>query len=248
MRALAGLLILLGALILAGPVKAAAIEDWFDNEGQATLQSYAPSVFPDLSEEQLSELTMGLEQPEISFDERSSDPRLSEGDPDGYAAPIVLDEDIIGVMTYEVVAEGETEAEVHADAYFGQQIAAMRDTDLLIRDPELEAHYIIRDDQVIPVSAAALDQLAGSTTVESFLELRDSRLADSQTTQEAAQPSDSTPVVFAISLLALFLIGTALTIWLRRSPNAPQPPEIILRTTRQVRVYRRGGNRVNADD
>lgn len=248
MRALVGLLILLGALILAGPVKAAAIEDWFENEGQATLQSYAPSVFPDLTEEQLSELTMGPEQPEINLDERSSDPRLSESAPDGYAAPIELGEEIVGVMTYEVAAEGESEAEVLADAHFGQQIAVMRDTDILIRDPELEAHYIIRDDQVIPVSEAALDQLAGSTTVESFLQFRHSRLSTSQTTQESAQPSDSTPVIFAISLLALFLVGTALTIWLRRSPNAPQPPEIIRRTTRQVRVYRRGGNRVNADD
>lgn len=248
MRTVVGILVLLGTLVLAGGAKAALVEDWFEEEGQATLQSYAPSVFPDLSEEERSELSIGEPEPAVSLDDRSTDPRAGDREPDSYVAPIELEDDIVGVIALDIVDDGGDEAEVFADPYFGEQIENMRETDQLITDPDLGAHYIIRDGQVIPVSAVALDQFAGSTTVESFLELRRSLLSTSQTTQDSAQPSDTTPVMFTVALLAIFLVATALTLWLRRSPNASYPPVIIRGHTRQVRIYRRGGNRVNADD
>lgn len=247
MRSLIGLLVLLGSVIFADWANA-TVEDWFEDEAEATLQSYAPSVFADLGEDELRELTIGDPVSAVALDENSTDPRVGDGTPDSYAAPISLEDDIVGVITYGTVGDEDDEANVYSDPYFGEAIVAMQETDVLIVDPENEAHYIVRDDRVIPVSASALDQLAGSTTIESFLELRRSLHSDSQAKDDAATASDTSPVIVAGVVLVIFLVSTVLFTWLRRSPTVPQPPEISRRRTRQVRIYRRGGTRVNADD
>ena len=250
MKALAVTILLLGSLVLAGPAAAvSAAEEWFDDEGRATLHSYAPSVFPDLTQAELSDLEIGEPVPSVDLDDSTSDPRIGDGEPDRFIAPIELRDEAVGVISHQVEAvDGEDEAAVRADAVLGEHIRAMKPGDRLITDPDISAHYVIRDGEVIPVSERALDQLAGSTSVESFLEMRRSLKSDTETHHDAAPPSDRGPVMVASTVVVVFLVAIALILWLRRSPHAPLPPEIILRRTRQVRMYRRGGNRVNADD
>ncbi|AZQ76119.1 hypothetical protein EJ997_01040 [Flaviflexus ciconiae] len=80
---------------------------------------------------------------------------------------------------------------------------------------------MIRGDTIIPVSVEALDHLAGSTSVESFLELRKSLMTDDANGRDEAVSTNNRPAIIAGIILAVFLASTLTITWLRRSPNAP---------------------------
>ncbi|AZQ76118.1 hypothetical protein EJ997_01035 [Flaviflexus ciconiae] len=83
MRSVLALLVLLGLVLLPGVARAAteerspeeSAEEWFENEATETLRSYAGTVFPDLTQEELEELVIEEPVPAVEISEDSSDPR-----------------------------------------------------------------------------------------------------------------------------------------------------------------------------
>ncbi|MBM9433732.1 hypothetical protein [Flaviflexus equikiangi] len=246
MRHILILLLFLGSLLGAGPAAANAPEDWFTDEGEATLQSYASTVFPDLSEEDRAALTIGDPSPVIEA--TATDSRLGDQEPASYIAPVYSGDTAVGVIGHPADETGDTDALVIADAFLAEQLTKLGDSDILLHDPEMGGHYIVRGDEVFPASEEALDQLAGSTSLESFMELRSSMISDSVGTVEATPHRDTRPVVVTVAVLALFLLFTIVLTWLRRTPDTPTVHDPVHRHIRQARFYRRGGHRVHSDD
>lgn len=255
MRSVLALLVLLGLVLLPGAARAAteerspeeSAEEWFENEATETLRSYAGTVFPDLTQEELEELVIEEPVPAVEISEDSSDPRGSQAEPTHFAAPVTSEALPVGVVLYDITEDGG-EGAVHADAYFATRLLTRERADLLIFEPQFSTYFMIRGDTIIPVSAEALDHLAGSTSVESFLELRKSLMTDDANGRDEAVSTNNRPAIIAGIILAVFLASTLTITWLRRSPNAPEPLEKLASHKRPIRIYRPGGNRVNADD
>lgn len=240
---------LLGLALLGGGAQAAteSPEEWFANEGESTLQSFAPSVFPEMSEEERAALAVGDPVPFAIVDDWS-DPRGGGQESTSWIAPVLSGETIVGAISHSEGGDIEDADQVVADVLLGEQIAGMTETDVLFQDLVLGGHYIIREDEVIPASDAALDRLAGSTSVDVFIDLRRALMAEGQSMDDDAPPPDQGPIIIAVVILGIFLLSAVIVTWLRHSPHAPQLPEPVHRQTREVRFYRRGGSRVNTDD
>lgn len=238
------LLVFFGA---AGVALTDSAKEWYDTEGQATLQSFAGSMFPELSEQELEELVIGEPVAAVSIPEDSSDPRRVETEPEYFAAPVTSDDTPIGVLTYhetEITSEGT----VVADAYLAERIHSLEEGDTLLFDAKYGSFFILREEQIIPANTDALEYLAGSTTLSSYLDWRKSVADEGPILGDEPSQRNYRPVTIAGIVLALFLTFTLIFTWLRHSPHAPQHFEIRGRNIRPVRFYRRGGNRVNADD
>lgn len=248
MRAALTLLLFLAAM-LPGAVAHASTDAraWFDNEGEATLQSFAPTTFPDLSEEERAQLTIGVPVPFATIDEIATN-LSGEGEPTNFIAPVSLDGTVVGVISHSVDEATEETDRVVADARLGEMMMAMEDGDRLFYDTVLDGHFIRRGNQIIPASEAALDRLAGSTSVDMFFGLRAEIMTEGPVTAVQPNQPESTPVLLVTILLALFLFFTLVLTWLRRSPVEPLPSTPVRKHFREVRFYRRGGTRVHTDD
>lgn len=247
MRAALTLLLILGATLLGGVAHANTL-DWFENEGESTLQSFAPTVFPDMSEEERASLTIGAPVPFTILGPDATDLRPTDPEPTNHIAPVLLGDDVVGVISHSDDEEMEESDRVVADAKLGEMIGTMEAGDLLFQDTVLTGHYIARGDEVIPASEEAINRLAGSTSIDMFLDLRAEIVTEGPTKEEESVRPESGPIVLASIILSLFLFFTLVLTWLRRAPHEPPPVDPVRRHFREVRFYRRGGNRVDTDD
>lgn len=243
--------LLVGLFLLIG-VQAYAVtstaSDWYETEGEATLQSFAGSTFPDLTAEQLDNLDIGDPVAAVTVPENSADPRNTDASPEYFAAPVSSGDTPIGALTYHESDDGSGEGSVVADDYLATRLTTIAEGDMLLIDPDYDTYFIIRGDDVIPANTEALEYLAGATSVDSFLEWRQSLADEGPIVGGDEGGRNYRAVAFAGVILAVVLALTLIFTWLRHSPHGPQHTEVLHDHVRRVRIYRRGGNRVNADD
>jgi len=227
-----------------------AAYQWLDEFGSEALQGHAAQSFPDLTEEQLAQLTLGRAYPTLNIATANNGVRFVPSTE--WVALIDLQGEPQGVFTFDQTIDGGILAQsmVLTDPILLRHVAEIGDR-VLVWDDALGGWFAVSSDETITAAdQAGQEYLVGETTVREFVSIRSELVGPDDATAttlavDEGGGSNMVPIV-ALTVGGIFAI-TLIVTWLRHVPEerkvAASPDEAVTTgTLKQVQVYRREGH------
>lgn len=217
-------------LVGAAPANAATgeAEDWFADSAVSVVRSHAAESLPELTTDQLANLTVGDPVRAATFSGTEGEYEESNI----WVAPISVDDAVVGTVASRFVSGSSEQVEITADTSFGEAITAVPEDSQVVIEPAFGSNghlggWFLVGETVSPLDSVARSILAGEVSQTLFEEIRSDLISSDGVPEETAAAEDSgsstgTIVRTVIIVLVVLLIVVGLLVWLRRdlSDNA----------------------------
>ena len=204
----------------------ATVQTWFDQKAMPLIASHASDVFKDYSNEQMGEFKLAKPVPVAIVTNPSQAERAELEVRDEWAAAI---QDAAGSPVGAVsvhFSENEVREELAlADVSLGQYLLDAASGTIeglqVVRDPELQAWFVIQDGLISAADSVGKDSLMGAISVEDFLIQRDRNTGHEPTyTEPEPQVREEPqagiqPVQIAVIAIVILALLTLTIMWLK---------------------------------
>jgi hypothetical protein len=231
--------------------------EWFANSAASVARSNAQEALPDLTAEEVANLTVGTPVNVVAF---------PSGNTSGWkettvwVAPLYVKGVLVGTVATDYSDGKSHQQVVTSSTRFAEALAYPQNDTFIALEPKLATEETLGgwflvdgDGQVSPLDPVAESVLAGSVSLDQYRQLRSDFLrassddvADSGTADSGV--SDPGGIVrTAILIIAVLLVVLAIIVWLRHEfdePDAPKEQHNRNRSESGRRILRHGADRV----
>ncbi|MGO1944958.1 MAG: hypothetical protein ACTH1Z_11235 [Ancrocorticia sp.] len=256
------LLVFVGAGLGASPAAAQTegAEEWFENSAANVVRSHAGEELPNLSSDQVADLTVGEPVQAVSF----TDQVEAYDQSNLWVAPILVDDEPVGTVATQFVSGESEREEITDDTRFSEALVSLPEDLRVVVEPRLGGSaymggWFLVGETVSPMDPVARSVLAGEVPITTFNDIRSDLLSSEVVSEETPEAEEETfsPMgilrTVAIVIVAL-LIVVGVLVWLRRdltdsqSTKNHQPTSRPTTTTDEVKVLARPQRRSKREE